>query len=349
METLILWTLLLIVLFAKNTVARETNGLSIRLTISLIVLLILLKGYHIRFAAVDSLSQDEYEISFCTNEFTSAREAYNWVCDTVGVYRPSQIEYGRLNITGIVLSKRKLLRLVNEGYVSGWDDPRLFTLQGLKRRGFTPESINNFCDKIGVTNSLTTIEMDLLDSCVRNHLYTISPKVSAVIRPLKVIITNYPGEHNKVIYIDSDDFKNVDDPNFWRLTPSREVGLKNFYHITFTKIIDDGIEVTCDPDNKRKVKSHIQWVSESSYVKAEVRLYSNLFKSKNPDANGFLKDINPNSLEIIRNAFVDKSVIGAKPFDHFQFERVGYFCVDEDSTPERLVFNKTISLKGSSV
>jgi len=319
--------------------------------------------------------------SFCTTEFISQREAYYWICDAAEVYKPVQWEYGRLNITNTVLSKRKLMKLVNEKYVNGWDDPRLYTLEALKRRGFTPTAINTFAERLGITTALTTVNMELLEAAVRDDLNKIAIRAKAVLEPLKVTITNFPegviedrvvlknpvdpsmGEHTipftQVIYIDRTDFReNADnDPDYRRLAPGKEVGLSRGFNITCTDVIKDKagkiieLKATYDPTNSRKPKAHIQWVahcpSRNSPVKAEVRIYENLFLSKNPDAvpGGFLNDINPNSLTIIPDALIDVTVLNAKPLDKFQFERIGYFCVDKDSTSPHLIFNKTVNLK----
>ena len=323
--------------------------------------------------------------SLCTTEFKLARPSYYWLCDAVEAYRAVQWEYGRLSITNTVLSKRKLTQLVSTGCVRAWDDPRLFTLAALKRRGFTPKAINAFVEKVGITTSQSTIEVKLLEACVRDDLNSFASRVMAVLDPLKVTITNYtttgedsivapnvPGNaefgerripFGPVIYIDRSDFRETaDDPNYYRLAPGKEVGLHRAFNITCERIQKDAtgkiteIFVTYDRSNARKPKAHIHWVAESkthkSPVVAQVRLYSNLFKSRNPTdksiEGGWLSDINPQSLTIVENALVDCGVATAKVGDKFQFERVGYFCVDPDSTAQRPVFNLTVSLKEDS-
>ena len=328
-------------------------------------------------------SMENISHSFCTTEFASARPAYYWICDAADAYKPVQWEYGRLNITNTVLSKRKLMKLVNEKYVNGWDDPRLYTLAALRRRGFTARAINNFCEKLGITSALTTVNVDTLEAAVREDLNLIATRAKAVLEPLKVTITNFPegviedrvvannpvdaaqGEHTvpftRVLYIDRSDFREADDdPEYRRLAPGKEVGLQRGYNITCTGVVKDSagkvveLTATYDPESKTKPKAYIQWVAHCparhSPVVATINMYSSLFKSKNPDAHpdGFLADVNPDSLTVIRDAYVDITVLDAKPFDKFQFERVGYFCVDKESTPTHLIFNKTVNLKEDS-
>lgn len=271
-----------------------------------------------------------------------------------------------MNITNTVLSKRKLQKLVSEGYVNGWDDPRLYTLEGLKRRGYTAKAINTFCD--GITSNMTTIKSHLLESCLRDDLNIVAYRAKVVINPLKVTITNFPEDKiddikvldsfipfTRTIYIDRSDFREHDDPNFYRLAPNKTVGLSRAYQITCNEVIKDEfgniteLKVTYDATNSSKPQSHIQWVAEcperGSPVKIDIRWYEPLFLSENPDSIGI---INPQSLTIITNCYADLTVVGSKHLDKFQFERIGYFCVDYDSTDDHLIFNRTVSLKEDS-
>uniref|UniRef100_A0A8C9S580 Glutamine--tRNA ligase n=1 Tax=Scleropages formosus TaxID=113540 RepID=A0A8C9S580_SCLFO len=316
--------------------------------------------------------------SLCTKEFQARRSSYYWLCNALDVYCPVQWEYGRLNLTYTVVSKRKIIKLVEMGAVRDWDDPRLFTLTALRRRGFPPEAINNFCARVGVTVAQTTIEPHLLEACVRDVLNDTAPRAMAVLEPLKVTITNLPqdaqiqvqvpdfpaneerGSHKvpftRTIYIERSDFREVMEKGYKRLTPDQPVGLRHAgYVISLQKSIKDNsgkvveLEVTCTKtDSAEKPKAFIHWVSQP--LKCEVRLYENLFKHSYPEDSqvvpeGFLSDINHDSLQVIENALVDYSVSGAKVFDKFQFERVGYFSLDPDSTKEKLVFNRTVTLK----
>ncbi|KAI1893032.1 hypothetical protein AGOR_G00139710 [Albula goreensis] len=316
--------------------------------------------------------------SLCTKEFQARRSSYFWLCNALDVYCPVQWEYGRLNLTYTVVSKRKIIRLVETGTVRDWDDPRLFTLTALRRRGFPPEAINNFCARVGVTVAQTTTEPHLLEACVREVLNDQAPRAMAVLEPLKVTITNMPpttqvevcvpdfpanearGSHTvpftHTIYIEHSDFREVMEKGYKRLTPEQPVGLRHAgYVITLQRVIKDAsgkvaeLEVSCtSSDVAEKPKAFIQWVSKP--MQCEVRLYERLFKHKNPEdpsevPGGFLTDINPDSMQVIESAFVDQSVAGAKIFDKFQFERIGYFSVDPDSNKERLVFNRTVTLK----
>ncbi|KAI3357597.1 hypothetical protein L3Q82_016012 [Scortum barcoo] len=290
--------------------------------------------------------------SLCTKEFQARRSSYFWLCNALDVYCPVQWEYGRLNLTYTVVSKRKIIKLVETGVVRDWDDPRLFTLTALRRRGFPPEAINNFCARVGVTVSQTTTEPHLLEACVRVVLNESAPRAMAVLEPLKVTITNLPensksdvrvpdfpaneakGSHTvpftRMIFIEQSDFREVMEKGYKRLTPEQPVGLRHAgYVISVQKVIKD---------------------AQDKVVELECGLYDRLFLHKHPEdpsevPNGFLSDINPNSLETISSALVDTSVKGAKVFDKFQFERVGYFSVDPDSTADKLVFNRTVTLK----
>uniref|UniRef100_A0A6Q2YJG1 Glutamine--tRNA ligase n=1 Tax=Esox lucius TaxID=8010 RepID=A0A6Q2YJG1_ESOLU len=317
--------------------------------------------------------------SLCTKEFQARRSSYFWLCNALDVYCPVQWEYGRLNLTYTVVSKRKIIKLVETSIVRDWDDPRLFTLTALRRRGFPPEAINNFCAKVGVTVAQVTMEPHMLEACVRDVLNDHAPRAMAVLEPLKVTITNLPegtwndvrvpdfpanefmGSHvvpfTRTIFIEQSDFREVIEKGYKRLTPDQPVGLRHAgYVISVQKVIKDAqgrvaeLEVLCCSSHEvaEKPKAFIHWVSEPK--KCEVRLYERLFLHKNPEdpsevPGGFLSDINPNSLQVIDCALVDCSVSKAKVFDKFQFERVGYFAVDPDSTEDKLVFNRTVTLK----
>lgn len=328
--------------------------------------------------------------SICTLEFVVHRPLYDWFIDELidhkeGVYRPRQYEFNRLNMTYTVMSKRKLLQLVKEGYVRGWDDPRMPTVCGLRRRGYTPESIRNFIDRIGYTKYDGIIDVSLLEYSVREDLNVRAPRVSAVLNPVKLILTNYPddrvemleainnpedesmGSHmiafTKELFIERDDFMENPPKKFFRLTPGGEVRLKNAYIIRCTgcKKDENGVVVEiyaeCDfntksgmPDSGRKVKGTLHWVSASRSICAEVRLYDRLFSVENPSdekETDFRDLLNPNSLTVLTNCRVEEELKNAKVLDHFQFQRIGYFNVDPDSTSERLVFNRTVSLKDS--
>uniref|UniRef100_A0A3Q2SSW7 Glutamine--tRNA ligase n=1 Tax=Fundulus heteroclitus TaxID=8078 RepID=A0A3Q2SSW7_FUNHE len=316
--------------------------------------------------------------SLCTKEFQARRSSYYWLCNALDLYCPVQWEYGRLNLTYTVVSKRKIIKLVETGVVRDWDDPRLFTLTALRRRGFPPEAINNFCARVGVTVSQTTTEPHLLESCVRDVLNDTAPRAMAVLEPLKVTITNLPkgtkmdvrvpnfpaneakGSHTvpftHTIFIEQSDFREGMEKGYKRLTPEQPVGLRHAgYVISVQKVVKDSqgkvveLEVTCcSSETAEKPKAFIHWVSQP--LVCEVRLYERLFLHKHPEdpsvvPNGFLSDINPNSLQVISNALVDTSVKGAKVLDKFQFERVGYFSLDPDSTTNKLVFNRTVTFK----
>jgi glutaminyl-tRNA synthetase len=323
--------------------------------------------------------------SICTLEFEDHRPLYDWYIEKLGIHHPQQIEFARLNLTYTVMSKRKLLQLVNEGRVSSWDDPRMPTICGLRRRGYTPESIRNFCKTIGVAKFNSTIDMVVLENAVRHHLNKAANRVMAVLKPLKVVITNFPeGDVQQLdavnnpedesagmrkvpfareLYIEQDDFMEEAPKKFFRLAPGREVRLRYAYFLKCNDVIknDAGevIELHCtyDPETKggkapdgRKVKGTIHWVAAEHAVQAEVRLYDHLCNTPNPDdvAEGqtWLDNLNPDSLESLTNCHVEPSLQAAKPGESFQFERLGYFCVDaQDSQPESLVFNRTVSLR----
>ncbi|MEA1919568.1 MAG: glutamine--tRNA ligase/YqeY domain fusion protein [Campylobacterota bacterium] len=319
--------------------------------------------------------------SICTLEFENNRDIYDWVLDTLGLapQRPYQHEFARLGINYTVMSKRKLLELVNEGYVSGWDDPRLPTIAGYKRRGYTPESILNFCNQIGIAKANSMVDVAQLEFCIRDDLNTKVPRVLCVLDPLKVTIENYEGHEeidapyyphdvpkegarkipfSKEIYIERDDFMQNPPKGYFRLTPEQSVRLRHAYIITCKDIIKDAngkiIEIKAEyhPDSKSgsdtsgiKVKSAIQWVSAAEAKRVEIRLYDRLFKDEAPEG---VEDINPDSLRVIKNALIEPAVIVSKPDERFQFERQGYFYADPiDYTDEQPVFNKIVGLKDS--
>ena len=320
--------------------------------------------------------------SLCTLEFENNREIYDWILDELEVYHPQQIEFARLNLTYTVLSKRKLIKLVEEKYVTGWDDPRMPTISGLRRRGYTPASIRNFCERIGVAKRDSMVDMALLEYCIREDLNKKAPRYMGILRPLKVIIENYPDDlveelefinnpedssmgtrkvpFSKVIYIEQTDFMENPPKKFFRLGPGREVRLRYAYYIKCKDVIknDKGeiTELICtyDPETKggsspdgRKVKGTIHWVSAKHGLNAEVRLYDHLFTKENPgEDDDFTACLNPNSLEILKKAKVEPALKNLKPGDGFQFERMGYFCADiKDFSSESLVFNRTVTLR----
>jgi glutaminyl-tRNA synthetase len=325
--------------------------------------------------------------SICTLEFEVHRPLYNWFVDQLQEtdYRPRQIEFARLNLTYTVMSKRKLLELVKDKHVRGWDDPRMPTISGLRRRGYTPESIRNFSDRIGVTKVDGMIDVSLLEYSVREHLNRTAQRVMGVLNPLKVIITNYPENgfeeldavnnpedlemgtrkvpFSRELYIEQDDFMENPPRKFFRLSPGSEVRLRYAYFITCTDVVKDEngnikeLLCTYDPASKggnspdgRKVKSTLHWVSAKHAVKSEVRLYDRLFADENPDGHkdvDFKEFMNPDSLKVLPDCYVEPFVKDAKPMDHFQFERLGYFNLDPDSTDEKPVFNLTVQLRDS--
>jgi glutaminyl-tRNA synthetase len=321
--------------------------------------------------------------SICTLEFEDHRPLYDWYIDALGIYHPQQIEFDRLNVTYTLLSKRKLLQLVNDGHVRGWDDPRMPTLAGIRRRGYPPEALRSFCGAIGVSKTNGTIELGLLEHHVRENLNRTAKRVMAVLKPLRVVIDNYPEGQvdqmeavnnpedasagmrtvpfSKVLYIEHDDFREVPPPKYFRLSPGKEVRLRYGYFITCTGVVKNEqgevteIHCTYDPLTRggnapdgRKVKSTIHWVSAEHAIDAEVRLYDNLFTKENPgdteEGQDFTANLNPKSLEIV-HAKVEPSLASAGVGDRFQFERMGYFVVDPDSTPGKPVFNRTVGLK----
>ncbi len=322
--------------------------------------------------------------SICTLEFENHRPLYNWFLDELGIFHSQQIEFARLNLTYTVMSKRKLLQLVRDGLVRGWDDPRMPTICGLRRRGYSPESIRNFCQLIGVNKFNSTIDIALLEHCVREDLNKTSPRVMAVLRPLKVVIDNYPKDKverleavnnpedpsagtrkvafSRELYIEQEDFMEEPPKKFYRLAPGREVRLRYAYFVTCTDVVKDKngqvVELHCrydpatrggDSPDGRKVKSTLHWVSAAHALEAEVRLYDHLFRNENPDdveqGADFKSNLNQNSLEILTSCRVEPSLAGAAQGSRYQFERLGYFCVDPDSSDTKLVFNRAVSLR----
>jgi glutaminyl-tRNA synthetase len=336
------------------------------------------------FAHGESDSIEGITHSICTLEFEDHRPLYDWYVEQLGIYHPQQIEFDRLNLTYTLLSKRKLLALVQKGHVRGWDDPRMPTISGMRRRGYTPEALRNFCGRIGVSKTNGITELGLLEYFVREDLNRRSPRVMAVLRPLKVVIDNYPENQteqmeavnnpedasagtrtvpfSKVLYIEADDFREDPPKQYFRLSPGREVRLRYGYFITCRSVVknDKGevIEVHCtyDPETRggnapdgRKVKSTIHWVSANHAIDAEVRLYDTLFTKEDPndvpEGGDFTDNLNPQSMEILVGCKLEPSLRSAGPGDRFQFERVGYFAVDKDSAAGKLVFNRTVGLK----
>jgi len=323
--------------------------------------------------------------SICTLEFEDHRPLYDWLVNNLPLPgKPQQIEFARLNLTYTVMSKRKLLQLVNEKRVSGWDDPRMPTICGIRRRGFTPEAMRRFAEEIGVAKRENVVDVGLLEFFVRDDLNKRAPRAMAVLRPLKIVLENYPADQidhvdvvnnpedeaagtrkvpfSKVLYIEQDDFKEDPPKKFFRLAPGREVRLRNAYLITCQSVVkNDAGEVTelrCtydpatrggDAPDGRKVKATLHWVSAAHAVDAEVRLYDRLFTVENPGAGDadFLTQLNPASLEVLRGAKLEPSLAEAKPGVRYQFERLGYFCVDPDTKPGAPVFNRTVTLKDS--
>ena len=325
--------------------------------------------------------------SICTLEFEDHRPLYDWYLDELGVYHPQQIEFARLNLNYTIMSKRKLLQLVKEKHVRGWDDPRMPTISGMRRRGYTSEAIRDFADRVGVAKANSTADIALLEHCLREDLNKRAQRVMAVLKPLKVIITNYPAgkieeleaENNpedtnagtrkiyfgREIYIEQDDFREEAPKKYFRLAPGKEVRLKHAYYITCEKIIKDEktgeikeLHCTYDPESKggwtndsRKVKGTLHWISAKHAVIAEVRLYEHLFAKEfpedNPDGTTFIDQINPDSLIVMKDCLVEPKLKKAKLDDRYQFLRNGYFCLDPDSTENKLVFNRTVSLRDS--
>ena len=325
--------------------------------------------------------------SLCDVQFEDHRPLYDWFLEALEIYPPRQIEFARLNLTYTVLGKRKLKMLVEGGYVNGWDDPRLPTLSGMRRRGYTPESIRDFCNRIGVSKADNLIEIGQLEYSIRNDLNRNAPRVMGVLNPVKVIIDNYPEEQvemldadnnpedenagsreipfSKEIYIERDDFMEDPPKKFYRLAPGREVRLKHAYYITCDRVVKDentgeiiAIHCTYDPETRggwaedgRRVQGTLHWVSAEHALDAEVRLYDTLFTEREPentsDGTDWIEVLNPDSLEILNNCKVEPSLVDAPPENRYQFLRIGYFCVDPDTTPQKLVFNRTVALRDS--
>jgi glutaminyl-tRNA synthetase len=322
--------------------------------------------------------------SICTLEFEDHRPLYDWYCDNLGIYHPQQIEFDRLNLTYTLLSKRKLLKLVQENYVRGWDDPRMPTLSGIRRRGYTPEAIRNFAASLGVSKTNGIVELGMLEHFVREDLNKRAQRVMGVLRPLRVVIDNYPEGQveemeavnnpedesmgsrkvpfSRVLYIEQDDFREDPPKQYYRLSPGREVRLRYGYFITCTGVVKNElgevVEVHCtyDPATRggnapdgRKVKSTIHWVSAAHAVDAEVRLYDNLFSTANPneevEGRDFTANLNASSLEILTQARLEPCLANITPLSRYQFERLGYFCADPDSKPGQPVFNRTVALR----
>ena len=321
--------------------------------------------------------------SLCSLEYENHRPLYDWFLDQLGTYHPRQIEFARFNLTHSVMSKRRFIELVNGGHVSGFDDPRLPTLAGLRRRGYTPETIREFCRRIGVAKNDSVVDVAVLEDCARDDLNKRSPRVMAVLNPIKVVLVNYPeGQVEEMeatnnpedpaagtrkvpfareLYIERDDFREEPPPKFYRLAPGREVRLRYAYFIKCVDVVKDDrdeiVEIHCtyDPETRgghapdgRKVKVTIHWVAAHSAVPAEARLYDHLFIKLDPyeveEGQDYLANLNPDSLKVTA-CYVEPSVVGAPPGTRYQFERQGYFCVDPDSTPEKLCFNRTVTLR----
>ena len=324
--------------------------------------------------------------SMCTLEFADHQPLYRWYMDQLGIFPSQQIEFDRLNLTYTLLSKRKLLQLVKEGRISGWDDPRMPTLRGIRRRGFTPEALRAFCASIGASRTNGTTDIEMLEHFQRDDLNRRASRAMAVLRPLKLVIDNYPADKEEFVevannpedpaagtrevpfsrelYIEQDDFREIPPPKYYRLSPGKEVRLRNAYFVTAHSVVKDEagnlVEVHCtyDPLSRggnspdgRKVKSTMHWVSAAHAISAEIRLYDKLFAKADPydleEGQDVLDNLNPNSVEIVTGAKLEPSLANAKVGDRFQFERVGYFCLDPDSTPGNLVFNRTLPLKDS--
>jgi glutaminyl-tRNA synthetase len=338
------------------------------------------------FAHGQSDSIENVTHSMCTLEFADHQPLYRWYIEQLGIFPSQQIEFDRLNLTYTLLSKRKLLQLVQEGRVSGWDDPRMPTLSGIRRRGFTPEALRAFCASIGASRTNGTTDIEVLEHFQRDDLNRRATRAMAVLNPLKLVIDNYPeGQEelfevvnnpedpaagvrqvpfSRIVYIEQDDFREVPPPKYFRLSPGKEVRLRAAYFITANSVLKDAdgnvVEVHCtyDPASRggnspdgRKVKSTLHWVSDAHAVSAEIRLYDKLFTKADPndyaEGESFLSNLNPDSLTVLTGAKLEPSLANAKLGDRFQFERVGYFCLDRDSTEGKLVFNRTLSLKDS--
>jgi glutaminyl-tRNA synthetase len=339
------------------------------------------------FAHGQSDSIEGITHSICTLEFEHHRPLYDWFCQTLGIHHPQQIEFARLNLNFTVMSKRKMLRLVEEGHVSGWDDPRMPTLQGMRRRGYTSKSIRDFCEKVGVAKRENVIEVELLEHCLRHDLNLCSTRRLGVLNPLKVTISNYPEDKSETVdainnpedpdagtrpvpfskhlYVDRNDFMEDPPKKYFRMSPGREVRLKYAYYVTCTEVVKDEegniTELICeyDPESRgggtadgRKVKGTIQWVDASTAQPCEVRLYDRLFNKPDPEkveeGGDFTNNLNPDSLELIHHALVEPSVTEIPIGQAFQLERVGYFCLDSDKTEDgKKVLNRTVAMRDS--
>ncbi len=336
------------------------------------------------FAHGQSDSIEKITHSICTLEFEDHRPLYNWFLDELEIYHPQQIEFARLNLNYTVMSKRKLLQLVKEGLVKDWDDPRMPTICGMRRLGYPPEAIREFCERIGVAKANSTVDIALLEHCVRERLNLITHRVMAVLHPLKVVIINYPegkveqleainNPENEAdgsrtvpfcreLYIEQDDFREEPPKKYFRLAPGAEVRLKFAYIIKCEEVVKDNcgkiVEIRCsyDPETKsgssgegRKVKGTLHWVSAQHAVKAEVHLYDRLFRSENPEAvpegQDWKANLNPDSLEVLTGCLVEPTLKDAKPGERYQFMRTGYFCVDPESRAGQLIFNRTVGLR----
>ncbi len=321
--------------------------------------------------------------SLCSQEYEIHRPLYNWFLEELGIYHPRQIEFARLNLYYTVLSKRRFIEPVNGGYVQGYDDPRLPTLSGLRRRGVTPEAIREFCRRIGIAKTDSFVDIAILEDCIREDLNRHSPRAMAVLDPLKVVLVNYPeGETEELdvinnpedpdagtrkvpfareLYIERDDFREDPPPKFYRLAPGREVRLRNAYFIKCVEVVKDAsgavteLRCTYDPQTRggdapdgRKVKATLHWVAAPTAVRAEIRVYEHLFLKPDPDdvepGQTYLDNLNPDSLRVV-SGFVEPSIATAAPGTRYQFERLGYFCVDTDSAPDKPVFNRTVTLR----
>lgn len=336
------------------------------------------------FAHPLSDAKEGVTFSLCSLEFENHRPLYNWVVEQIGFNEPPrQIEFARLNINYCVTSKRKLLEMVEKGIVSGWDDPRMITLCGMRRRGYSAAAVRDFIDRVGVSKADSMVDYGLLEACVRDDLNARAPRAMAVLRPLKVIIDNYPEgqseefevelhpEHpefgtrkvtfSRELYVEQDDFMAEPVKKYFRLFPGNEVRFKSAYFVKCNSYdTDENGNVTClhctyDPESRggnspdgRKVKGTIHWVNANDCKACEVRLYDRLFNAEEPGKNGdYFDDLNPNSLEVIESCLLEGGFENAKPGDTFQFMRNGYFCVDKDSTEKKLVFNRTVALNSS--
>jgi glutaminyl-tRNA synthetase len=325
--------------------------------------------------------------SICTLEFEDHRPLYNWFIEQLGIFPSRQIEFARLNLSYTVMSKRKLLELVEEGHVAGWDDPRMPTISGMRRRGYTPEAIRDFCDRIGVAKRESTVDIALLEHCLREDLNRRAQRVMAVLRPIRLVINNYPANQvekleavnnpeddsmgtrevpfSRILYIEREDFREEPPKKFFRLAPGREVRLKHAYYVTCTNVVKDEktgeiMEVHCtyDPETRggwskdgRRVKGTLHWVSAAHAIDAEVSLYDHLLTLEDPgnvpEGTNFKDHLNPQSLERVTGCKMEPCLADAKPGDRFQFLRQGYFSTDPDSNKEKLVFNRTVSLRDS--